>query len=247
MARKARNYHLPDFYHIMVQGDEKKFIFEKDYCKDKYIYLLKRNAFRNDVKIIAYCIMDNHVHVLIYSKEQCRISKMMSQCNTSYGLFFSKERGNVGHVFRDRYRSEPIYSKTHLLNCIKYIHENPVKANIVKSCGGYLFSSFNDFLNRNNIFDEELKNICDITDEDYISLINNPHTDAKYIDDEHKEELMGVLNEIKLEYNFENLNEKDMIKIYKELKYRCQSSKTQVSKLLNIERKKFSKILSSNT
>ena len=91
MARKSRDFYLSDFYHLMVQGDEKKFIFEKGYYKDKYIYLLKRNAFRNDVKIIAYCIMDNHAHILVHSKEINRISKMMLQCNTSYGLYYSKK------------------------------------------------------------------------------------------------------------------------------------------------------------
>ncbi len=88
MARKSRNMLISDFYHIMVQGDEKKYIFETIDSKKKFIYLLKRNAFRNDVKIIAYCVMDNHVHILLHSNEIERISKMMSQCNTAFGLYY---------------------------------------------------------------------------------------------------------------------------------------------------------------
>ena len=141
MPRKARNCYVSDFYHIMIQGDEKKSIFRKERYKEKIVYLLKRNAFRNDVKLIAYCVMDNHVHILVHSKEIERVSKMMLQTNTSYGKFFSKERKNVGHVFRDRYRSEAIYTQKYLINCIKYIHENPVKANIAHSCKKYQYSS----------------------------------------------------------------------------------------------------------
>lgn len=243
MARKSRDYYLSDFYHIMIQGDEKKFIFDNNSKKNKIIYLLKRNAFRNDVKIIAYCIMDNHAHILIHCKEQARMSKMMSQCNTSFGLYFSKMRGNIGHVFRDRYKSEPIFTKIHLLNCIKYIHENPVKANIVRYCSEYPYSSFNEYLNKKN---DDIRDICDITNDDYLDIITNSHTDDKYIDDEplKKEELINVFDEIKIKYNTDNLTEKEMSEIYIELKKRCQTSKTQVAKLLNIERKKFAKILS---
>lgn len=244
MARNARDYHLADFYHIMVQGDERKFIFNKSNYKDKYIYLLKRNAFRNDIKIIAYCVMDNHVHILVHAKEQERMSKMMLQCNTSYGIFFSKERGNIGHVFRERYRSEVIYTKTHLLNCIKYIHQNPVKASITKNCKDYPFSSFNEYLN-NNIDNKEFMNICDITYDEYMDLIKNSYTDSEFLEDEaKKEESIKVFDEIKEKYDLKNLTEKEMLEIYLELKDRCKISKTQISKLLNIERRKFARILS---
>lgn len=245
MPRKPRNHHLPDFYHIMVQGDEKKFIFTKDNCKEKYIYLLKRNSFRNDVKLIAYCVMDNHVHILLHSKEQERISKMMSQCNTSYGIFFSKERNNIGHVFRERFKSEPIYTKSHLLNCIKYIHENPVKANIIKHCSQYIYSSYNEYSNANTLLINEIIMLCDINNDEYTDLIKEPHTDSKYLDDElPKEDLLKAFDEIKNKYNLKNLTEKEMVEIYVELRYRCQISKTKISQLLNIERRKFSKILS---
>ena len=149
MPRKPRNFYLSDFYHIMVQGDEKKYIFSKEWYKEKFIYLLKRNAFRNDIRIIAYCIMDNHAHVLFHCKDINRISKTMAQCNTSYGKYYSKERQNVGHVFRDRYKSQYIYDRDYLFKCIKYIHLNPVKAKKVKCEEEYKYSSYKDFVNKN--------------------------------------------------------------------------------------------------
>ena len=167
MPRKSRDFYISNFYHLMVQGDEKKFIFDKGYHKDKYIYLLKRNAFINDVKLIAYCIMDNHAHILVHSKEINRISKMMLQCNTSYGLYYNKKRKKVGHVFRERFRSEPIYTKNYLINCIKYIHQNPVKAKIEKNCGDYQYSSFNEYLNQAKFLYDDINEVCDFYEEDF--------------------------------------------------------------------------------
>ena len=54
-------------------------------------------------------------------------------------------------LFRNRYKSEPIYDRKYLLNCIKYIHNNPVKANIVEECGDYKYSSYNDYSNNTGI------------------------------------------------------------------------------------------------
>lgn len=243
MPRKSRNYYLSNFFHIMVQGDEKKFIFSKNYQKEKFIYLLKRNAFRNNVLVISYCIMDNHAHILVYSPEIERISKMMSQSNTSYGLYFSKERKTVGHVFRDRYKSEPIYDKSYLSNCIKYIHQNPVKANIVKFCNEYPYSSFNEYLSQINAFDTELKEICNFTDTDFLDIIMNWKTDINYMDDEEKESISLVFNEIKSRYNLNSLTDKEILEIYEELKRRCKSSRTQVTKLLNLKRSTISQII----
>ena len=243
MSRRARNHYLSNFYHIIVQGDEKKFIFEKSNYKDKYIYLLKRNAFRNDVDIIAYCVLDNHVHILIHSKEQERITKMMSQCGTSYGLFFSKERRKIGHVFRDRYKSEPIYDQNHLLNCIRYIHENPVKANIVKNCSQYLHSSYNDFLNKTETY-EILEKFCCIERDYYIDVVANTHTNEKYIEVEGDfEEVEAVYEKMKLKYDLNNLKKEEIFEIYHELKERCNASKSLVAKLLNIERNRFAKLV----
>lgn len=239
MPRKPRNFYLSDFYHIMVQGDEKKYIFSKDHFKDKYIYLLKRNSFRNDIRIIAYCIMDNHAHILLHCIDINKISKTMAQCNTSYGMFYSKERKNVGHVFRDRYKSEAIYDENYLINCIKYIHENPVKAGIVKKCDDYLFSSFNEYINKTNPLYCEMIECCDFGENEYCDIIKNSHTEIEYIDDIEKEEIEFVFNEIEDKYNINNLNNNDIKEIYKILYKRCKISKAKIADLLGINRRTF--------
>ena len=145
MPRKSRDFYLSDFVHVMVQGDEKKFIYQSDAQKEKYVYLMYKYALANDVEIIAYCVMGNHAHLLLYSKEIEKISQMMKQTNTTYGIYYNKTRETVGHVFRDRFRCENIFSKNYLVNCIKYIHQNPVKARMCLRCEDYKYSSFKDF------------------------------------------------------------------------------------------------------
>ncbi len=241
MSRKPREYYLSNFYHVMIQGDEKKFIFTKDKFKEKMIYLLKQNSIRNDIKLIAYCVMDNHTHVLVYCKELESLSKMMLQCNTSYGHYYSKKRGVVGHVFRERYRSEPIFSKAHLINCIKYIHENPKKARVISSCEEYVYSSYNEYLNKTGVFDKNLVELCDINSNEYLDIINGSSTNYIYIDE--LEEAMKVFDEIKQQFNIESITNEEIVKLYVELLRRCNVTKTQLAQLLNMKRIKLSRIL----
>ena len=64
----------------------KKFIFKDNICKDKYLYYLRHNTFKNDIEIIAYCVMDNRVHALFFCNELKRISKYMQETNTSFAI-----------------------------------------------------------------------------------------------------------------------------------------------------------------
>lgn len=231
--RKPRYYYDSSFYHVMVQGDEKKYIFENEKNKRKFLYLLKHNSFRNDVEIIAYCIMDNHVHILLFCPDVARISKMMSQCNTSYGLHFNKKREKIGHVFRERFKSEGIYTKSHLINCIKYIHENPVKAGICDRCSEYCFSSYNSFKK----LSESLKQICEISDYEINEIMKNYHTDTTYLDDDYsKEDVNTVAKEILNKYHILRDDANGMVKVYKELKERCRISDTEIANIFGMNR-----------
>ncbi|MBQ9313732.1 MAG: transposase [Clostridia bacterium] len=240
MPRKPRYYNTSDFYHIMVQGDEKKYIFKHDKYKRKYRYLLKHNAMKNDVEIISYCIMNNHVHVLVFCPEIKRISKMMLQINTSFGLYYNNDRQKVGHVFRERYRAEAIYTKYHLINCIKYIHENPVKAGICRKCNEYMYSSYQEISKVSN----SLLQICDISTNELNNILNSPHTESKFIDDDsEKEDVEKVFVEIKRRKDIKVEDTKYISEIYCEIKKRCKVTDSQIAILLGIERSKFLRML----
>lgn len=126
----------------MSQGINRNFIFEdpidiKFYIKNMYEIKDKYN-----IKIIAYCIMNNHTHILIETELIENLSKYMHCLNTRYGLYYNKKYKRVGYVFRDRYKAEGIYSEEQLYSCIKYIYDNPVKAGICSKPENYEFSNY---------------------------------------------------------------------------------------------------------
>ena len=162
MPRTMRRLSETKTYHVMVRGNERKELFLDDDDRIRYMETLSRIAGRSieespafDVKmekkfeIYAYCLMDNHVHLLINEGED-KIARIMKRIGTSYAYYFNKRYGRVGHLFQDRFKSEPIESEGYLLAAIRYIHNNPVKANIVKYATEYKWSSYHEYVNKPN-------------------------------------------------------------------------------------------------
>lgn len=167
MPRYPRNYLDTSFFHVMSQGINKSYIFKdeidiKFYIKNMYEIKDKYNA-----KIIAYCIMNNHTHMLIETKTTENLSKYMHCLNTRYGIYYNKKYKRTGYVFRDRYKAEGIYSEEQLHNCIKYIYDNPVKAGLCNNAKEYEFSNYRKIDTINNkeyVFidiEEDKKGLCE--------------------------------------------------------------------------------------
>ena len=167
MARKARKYKNASFFHIIVQGIDKESIFRYKRYKNEYKRLMDRELEKSNNIIESYCIMDNHAHFILKVDKIEEISALMQKINSAYAIYYNyMENGRVGYVFRDRFLSEPITNRTYLINCIKYIHNNPVKARMVEHCEEYEFSSYKDFLktlnydNRDVFSQDEILDIC---------------------------------------------------------------------------------------
>lgn len=198
MPRIARSNMTGKFFHIMVQGINKEHIFEKDYYKKEYKKIIKKNLEKSKIKVISYCIMNNHTHILIYSDNISSIIKFMHTINTSYGIYYNKVNDRVGYVFRDRYKTQEILNGDHLKNCIVYIHKNPVKAKIVENEEKYQYSSYNEYIENNEIIDIEfirkifgLENSNDF--KKYILLLHRKYnTEEKFLDIELKRKLSNA-------------------------------------------------------
>ena len=142
MPRFPRSYIKTTFFHIITQGINKSYIFENEEDIKYYINIMYKLSEEHEIKIIAYCIMNNHAHMLIETEKIKELSKYMQRLNTKYGKYYNKKYNRVGYVFRDRYKSEGIYSEEHLYNCIKYIYDNPVKAHICNKAEEYPYSNY---------------------------------------------------------------------------------------------------------
>ncbi|MBR1802540.1 MAG: transposase [Clostridia bacterium] len=151
MPRLARKDLNTPFLHVMVQGVNKEYIFEdKKYIK-KYLQIIKKNKAEYNFTIMAYCIMNNHAHFLVYAEDIKSFGKFMQKCNLLYAQMYNKEKNRVGVLFRNRYQVEPIYNMKYLVNCIKYIHNNPVKAKMVLKCEDYQYSSYGDYMKNDGV------------------------------------------------------------------------------------------------
>jgi len=148
MPRQSRKISSSKIYHVMIRGNERKDIFHDNEDKTKFIEILFSKNNDNQYSIYAYCLLDNHVHLLI-NEEMDGISRIMKRINTSYAYYFNKKYNRVGHLFQDRFKSEAIEDGNYLLAAIRYIHNNPIKAKLVTNLSEYKWSSYNDYANTN--------------------------------------------------------------------------------------------------
>ncbi|MGI6492579.1 MAG: REP-associated tyrosine transposase [Pelotomaculum sp.] len=145
MARKPRQFSDTGIYHVMLRGNERKNIFQDDGHKRRFLDGIDAKRKEADFAVYAYCIMDNHVHLLINIKEQ-DLSSIMKGIAVRYAVFYNWHQSRVGHVFQDRFKSETIQDDRHLLAAVRYIHNNPVKAGMVEKAADYRWSSYAEYL-----------------------------------------------------------------------------------------------------
>ena len=158
MPRESRKRSESKIYHVMIRGNERRQIFLDDDDKIRFIDIVKEKKQNQNYAIYAYCLMENHVHLLINEGDET-ISQIMKKINISYAYYFNKKYGRVGHLFQDRFKSEAIEDDGYLLSAVRYIHNNPVKANVVKKAEAYKWSSYGFYVGKchyaKDIIDEE--------------------------------------------------------------------------------------------
>src|SRR5690606_6920396 len=130
--------------HIMVRGNAKQDIFIDDQDKRKFVKTILQKRNEGLFKIYAFCIMNNHAHLVVKELKES-ISKFMKRITTSYAFYFNAKYERIGHVFQDRFRSEIIKNDSYLLSVIRYVHNNPEKANISYK-EDYTWSSYREYI-----------------------------------------------------------------------------------------------------
>lgn len=154
MPRQARIQSPTGYYHVMMRGNNRENIFVTDKQKSFFLDSLKKQEEDQLIDIAAYCLMDNHVHIVIKA-DPLNLAKSIKSTNIKYAMNFNGKRNRIGHVFQDRYKSEAIIDDKYLLQVIRYIHNNPVKAKMVKSLEDYNWSSYNEYVKENSIIKTE--------------------------------------------------------------------------------------------
>ena len=188
MPRASRKKSESGIYHVLIRGINRQDIFQDD--EDKYVFLERLSRYKDDCsfQIYAYCLMSNHVHLLIRECDT-QISDIMKRINTSYAYWFNQKYNRVGHLFQDRFRSEPVVDDRYLLTLIRYIHQNPVKIGLPISS----WTSYNDYLASGGITDIAfvLDMFSNNQKEAIASFIKyvNERVDGVYLDTDEKKRI----------------------------------------------------------
>lgn len=147
MPRQQRKLSKTSIYHIMLRGNERKNVFGLDEEKQQFLEAVSKKQKELGFSIYAYCLMNNHVHIVINSQEK-DISTIMKGIAIRYASFYNKQHNRIGHVFQDRFKSEAIEDERYLMAVIRYIHNNPVKAKAVIRPEDYVWSSYAQFIRK---------------------------------------------------------------------------------------------------
>lgn len=155
MPRKPRVQQPGMIHHVIVRGNNKESIFRQDADKIRYLQLIIRYRERDLFKLLAYCIMDNHIHLLI-KQGAVSLSKSMQGIQQSFTQYYNRKYNSIGHVFHQRFKSFPVDDEAYLLALIAYIHNNPKVAGIVNDLNKYKWSSHTEIIKPSK------KNVADV-------------------------------------------------------------------------------------
>ena len=153
MPRKAREGSGTGIFHVMMRGINHQNIFEDAEDNYQFINTLDRMRVRYDddgnpcgsnCTFYAYCLMNNHFHLLIREREES-VGETVKRIASSYVYYYNRKYLRDGHLFKERFRSEPVNDMAYFVTLLRYIHQNPVKAGVVEHVRDYEFSSWGEY------------------------------------------------------------------------------------------------------
>ena len=246
MSRQKRDRSSTGVYHIMLRGINRGDIFLEDDDKDVFLNILLQKKSKGEYTLHAYCLMDNHLHLLIQEKED-DIARIMKRIGITYVSYFNKKYQRIGPLFQDRYKSEKVENDGYLLTAMRYIHNNPVAAGLVKNQGAYKWSSYNEYLNKRKsfivadtalilgMFGSDVKS----AQEGFLEFMKQKD-DGRYLDDYNETDELEQGNRVWQKLSLEKI---ECERSLRELRERTGLSIRKLSIITGINKDKISRIL----
>jgi REP element-mobilizing transposase RayT len=150
MARKPRIHYPGAVYHVILRGDAGQDLFSQDKDRDRFYRLLDEGQQKYGYRIHAFCLMRNHVHLALQVGE-ISLFRIMQNLSQRYTVWMNRQQGRTGHLFQGRYKAILLDADAYLLELLRYIHLNPVRAGIMKLPEGYAWSSHRAYLGQEKI------------------------------------------------------------------------------------------------
>ncbi len=215
MPRKAREKSESGIYHIITRGANRQQLFYDNEDRLLLLEVLKRLKDNIGFNVLGWCIMDNHLHLLIKEGKES-ISLTMKRIGVSFVKHYNLKYKTTGHLFQDRFKSESVETDEYLLTVIRYIHLNPVKAKLVKraeewkwsSCRGY----YGEKVYPDNLLDNKMilgmfsedTNLAINGFKEFNEAINNDHClsfddeNLRLSDEDCRQEILKQIGDIQI-------------------------------------------------
>jgi putative transposase len=154
MPRKPRKKSSTGIYHIIMRGVNKQAVFKDNQDCGTFLKMLRESKDTYDFEIFAFCLMGNHVHLLI-QEINVSVSIILKAICSSYVYYFNIKYDRCGHLFQERFRSEPVENEQYFMTVLRYILQNPVKAGLVKKAEDYPWSSYRNLFRKRGLISSE--------------------------------------------------------------------------------------------
>lgn len=145
MARMNRMIVPGYVYHITQRGNNKTVVFYDDKDRRVYCDYINKEARKWGMLVLAFCLMNNHVHYIVVAQEEHSISKAIGIAHMRYTRYFNVKMNQIGHLWHSRFYSKEL-SKKNFFNAIRYVENNPVKAQYVNQASDWVWSSAREHL-----------------------------------------------------------------------------------------------------
>jgi putative transposase len=131
-------------YHVINRGNQKQSIFLEELDFANYLQLLRHYKRKYRFKVFGYCLMPNHIHLVLEPKDPNQLAKILQSLTQTYTKWFNKKYKKIGHLWQNRFKSMVIQKDNYFIECVCYVEANPVRAGLVRSPLEYLWSSYKE-------------------------------------------------------------------------------------------------------
>lgn len=154
MPRVARKKSRSGIYHIIMRGINRQSIFEDDEDRYRFLETLRKYKEVSRYQIYSYCLMENHIHLLLKeAEEEESLSTAMKRISSSYVYWYNTKYERSGHLFQERFKSENVEDRGYFFTVLRYIHQNPLKAGLVTDVFQSEWTSVHEYISKGKIVD----------------------------------------------------------------------------------------------
>ena len=248
IIKQIRTISKTNIYHIIIKGNNDEVIFYDDMDRNVFLERIKITKKEFNYKVYAYCLMSNHVHLVIEVPQE-KFSKSIQSLTIRYASYFNKKYDRKGPFVQNRFKSKNIENQRYFLEVCRYVHRNPEKAGMAKTYA-YKWSSYNEYVYKEKVIDREiLMHYLDNDINNFITYTNECDeieeelymADFEMIENLSDEEVISIILK---KYNIGNVSE--IVSFFKiaenkqklrEFKDKPGITRTQIERITRVNRK----------